>query len=117
VLTPCSLAPMTSSLASCPDTQRTAPRDLAVSAGGSPHPRARRAEGSRDDQPVHHPDGERNPTTLASQPTTSPTTWGPWSKILEGSGYSPEAAKAAASQVLPDILHYDPERSGVTLGS
>ena len=33
---------------------------------------------------------------------------GPWSKILENAGgYSPEAAKAAALEVLPDILHYD----------
>ena len=29
---------------------------------------------------------------------------GPWSRILENDGYSPEAAKAAARQVLPDIL-------------
>jgi len=32
---------------------------------------------------------------------------GPWSTILENGGYSPEAAKAAARQVLPDILRYD----------
>jgi hypothetical protein len=34
----------------------------------------------------------------------------PWSKILENGGYSPEAAKAAAMQVLPDILRYDRTR-------
>jgi Domain of unknown function (DUF4331) len=32
---------------------------------------------------------------------------GPWSKVLENDGYSPEEAKAAARQVLPDILRYD----------
>jgi hypothetical protein len=32
---------------------------------------------------------------------------GPWSEILENDGYSPEEAKAAARQVLPDILRYD----------
>ena len=31
----------------------------------------------------------------------------PWSKILENAGYPPEEAKAAALQVLPDILRYD----------
>jgi hypothetical protein len=35
---------------------------------------------------------------------------GPWSKILETAGYPPEDAKAAALQVLPDILRYDPTR-------
>ena len=30
-----------------------------------------------------------------------------WSKILESGGYSPEEAKVAAMQVLPDILRYD----------
>ena len=32
----------------------------------------------------------------------------PWSAILQNAGgYTPEEAKAAALQVLPDILHYD----------
>ena len=31
----------------------------------------------------------------------------PWSKILENSGYPPEEARAAALQVLPDVLRYD----------
>ena len=32
----------------------------------------------------------------------------PWSAILQNAGgYTPEQAKAAALQVLPDILHYD----------
>jgi hypothetical protein len=31
----------------------------------------------------------------------------PWSKILENGGYSPEEARAAALQVLRDILQYD----------
>ena len=38
---------------------------------------------------------------------------GPWSKILENDGYSPEAAKAAARQVLPDILRYDRTKPAV----
>ncbi|HEY6497344.1 MAG TPA: DUF4331 family protein [Trebonia sp.] len=33
-----------------------------------------------------------------------------WSKLLEGNGYSPEAAEAAARIVLPDILRYDRTR-------
>ena len=33
---------------------------------------------------------------------------GPWSAILENAGgYTPEAARAAALEVLPDILHCD----------
>ena len=32
---------------------------------------------------------------------------GPWSKILKSSGHTPEEAKAAALQVLPDILSHD----------
>ena len=31
----------------------------------------------------------------------------PWSKILEGSGYPPDEARAAALTVLPDVLRYD----------
>ena len=32
----------------------------------------------------------------------------PWSAILQNAGgYTPEQARAAALQVLPDILHYD----------
>jgi hypothetical protein len=34
----------------------------------------------------------------------------PWSKILENAGYPPEEAQAAALQVLPDILRYDPTK-------
>jgi hypothetical protein len=32
---------------------------------------------------------------------------GPWSTILEGNGYPPDQARAAAMLVLPDILRYD----------
>jgi hypothetical protein len=32
---------------------------------------------------------------------------GPWSKILENGGYSPDEARQAALMVLPDILPYD----------
>ena len=35
---------------------------------------------------------------------------GPWSKILENGGYSPDEAEAAAMQVLPDILRLDRTR-------
>ncbi|MEY9968893.1 hypothetical protein ABIA33_006980 [Streptacidiphilus sp. MAP12-16] len=34
----------------------------------------------------------------------------PWSKLLEGNGYSPAGASAAAGSVLPDILRYDRNR-------
>jgi hypothetical protein len=34
----------------------------------------------------------------------------PWSKLLEGNGYAPAAARAAAATVLPDILRYDRDR-------
>jgi Domain of unknown function (DUF4331) len=36
-----------------------------------------------------------------------------WSKLLEGNGYSPEAAREAALIVLPDILRYDRGRPAV----
>jgi Domain of unknown function (DUF4331) len=34
----------------------------------------------------------------------------PWSRVLEGNGYTPEEAAAAAGIVLPDILRYDRSR-------
>lgn len=34
----------------------------------------------------------------------------PWSELLEGNGYSPDEAAAAARTVLPDILRYDRAR-------
>ena len=57
--------------------------------------------------PFINPDGEKN-LYNSRQPADDVANYlGPWSKILENGGYSPEAAKAAAMQVLPDILHYD----------
>jgi hypothetical protein len=57
-----------------------------------------------------HPDGEKT-VYHSRQPVDDVANYlGPWSKILENGGYSPEAAKAAARQVLPDILRYDRTR-------
>jgi hypothetical protein len=58
--------------------------------------------------PFINPDGEKN-LYNSRQPADDVANYlGPWSAILEKSGgYSPEEAKAAALQVLPDILHYD----------
>ena len=57
--------------------------------------------------PFINPDGEKN-LYNSRQPADDVANYlGPWSQILEKGGYSPEAARAAALQVLPDILHYD----------
>ncbi len=58
--------------------------------------------------PFINPDGEKN-LYNSRQPADDVANYlEPWSKILENAGgYSPEEAKAAALQVLPDILHYD----------
>jgi hypothetical protein len=57
--------------------------------------------------PFINPDGEKN-LYNSRQPADDVANYlEPWSKILENSGYSPEEAKAAAMQVLPDILQYD----------
>jgi hypothetical protein len=57
--------------------------------------------------PFINPDGEKN-LYNSRQPADDVANYlGPWSKILENSGYSPDEAKAAALQVLPDILRYD----------
>jgi hypothetical protein len=57
--------------------------------------------------PFINPDGEKN-LFNSRQPADDVANYlGPWSKILENGGYSPEEAKVAALQVLPDILHYD----------
>jgi len=58
--------------------------------------------------PFINPDGEKN-LFNSRQPADDVANYlGPWSKILENAGgYSPEAAKTAALEVLPDILHYD----------
>jgi hypothetical protein len=58
--------------------------------------------------PFINPDGEKN-LFNSRQPADDVANYlGPWSTILENAGgYTPEAAKAAALEVLPDILHYD----------
>ena len=58
--------------------------------------------------PFINPDGEKN-LFNSRQPADDVANYlEPWSKILENAGgYSPEQARAAALQVLPDILHYD----------
>jgi Domain of unknown function (DUF4331) len=57
--------------------------------------------------PFINPDGEKN-LYNSRQPADDVANYlGPWSKILESNGYSAEGAKAAAMQVLPDILQYD----------
>ena len=60
--------------------------------------------------PFINPDGEKN-LYNSRQPIDDVANYlGPWSKILENGGYSPEEAEAAAMQVLPDILQYDRTR-------
>jgi Domain of unknown function (DUF4331) len=58
--------------------------------------------------PFINPDGEKN-LFNSRQPADDVANYlGPWSKILENAGgYTPEAARGAALEVLPDILHYD----------
>jgi hypothetical protein len=57
--------------------------------------------------PFINPDGEKD-LYNSRQPADDVANYlGPWSKILENGGYTPEAARAAALQVLPDILRYD----------
>ncbi len=57
--------------------------------------------------PFINPDGEKN-LYNSRQPADDVANYlGPWSAILENGGYTPEAATAAALQVLPDILRYD----------
>jgi hypothetical protein len=56
------------------------------------------------------PTARRTCSTPGSPPTTA-NYLGPWTQILQNAGgYTPEAAKAAALQVLPDILHYNRTR-------
>lgn len=57
--------------------------------------------------PFINPDGEKN-LYNSRQPADDVANYlGPWSKILENGGYSPDEARAAAMQVLPDILRLD----------
>ncbi|MGH3183095.1 MAG: DUF4331 family protein, partial [Streptosporangiaceae bacterium] len=60
--------------------------------------------------PFINPDGAKNQYN-ARQPADDVANYlEPWSKILEGSGYSFDEARAAALMVLPDILRYDRTR-------
>ena len=61
--------------------------------------------------PFINPDGQKN-LYNARQPADDVANYlGPWSQILQNAGgYSPEEARAAALQVLPDVLHYDRTR-------
>ncbi len=57
--------------------------------------------------PFINPDGEKD-LYNSRQPADDVANYlGPWSQILQNSGYSPEEAKAAAMEVLPDLLRYD----------
>jgi hypothetical protein len=58
--------------------------------------------------PFINPDGEKN-LFNSRQPADDVANYlEPWSAILQNAGgYSPEAARAAALEVLPDILRYD----------
>src|SRR6266568_3614820 len=58
--------------------------------------------------PFINPDGEKN-LYNSRQPAHDVANYlGPWSRLLENSGYSPEEARAAALQVLPHNLALDP---------
>jgi pimeloyl-ACP methyl ester carboxylesterase len=57
--------------------------------------------------PFINPDGEKNLYNTRQPADDVANYLGPWSKILENSGYTPDEAKTAALQVLPDILRYD----------
>ncbi len=64
----------------------------------------------RGENPTINPDGEKN-LFNSRQPADDVANYlGPWSKILENGGYSSEEARAAALQVLSDILRYDRTR-------
>jgi hypothetical protein len=57
--------------------------------------------------PFINPDGQKN-LYNSRQPADDVDNYlGPWSQMLEKGGYSPEEAKEAAKQVLPDLLRYD----------
>jgi hypothetical protein len=61
--------------------------------------------------PFINPDGQKN-LYNARQPADDVANYlGPWSQILQNAGgYAPDEARAAALQVLPDVLHYDRTR-------
>jgi len=57
--------------------------------------------------PFINPDGEKN-LYNSRQPVDDVANYlDPWSQMLEKGGYSPQEAKEAAMQFLPDVLRYD----------
>jgi hypothetical protein len=61
--------------------------------------------------PFINPDGAKNAYN-ARQPADDVANYlEPWSTLLQGNGYPPEQARAAALIVLPDILRYDRAQS------
>jgi hypothetical protein len=61
--------------------------------------------------PFINPDGEKNLFNTRQPADDVANYLEPWSVILQNAGgYPPEQARAAAMQVLPDILHYDRTR-------
>ncbi len=61
--------------------------------------------------PFINPDGEKD-LYNSRQPADDVANYlGPWSQILENSGYPPEEARQAALMVLPDTLRYDRTKS------
>ena len=57
--------------------------------------------------PFINPDGEKN-LYNSRQPVDDVANYlEPWSQMLEKGGYSPQEAKEAAMQFLPDVLRYD----------
>jgi hypothetical protein len=57
--------------------------------------------------PFVNPDSEKNRYN-SRQPADDVANYlEPWSKLLENGGYPPEEARAAAMEMLPDILRYD----------
>jgi hypothetical protein len=54
-----------------------------------------------------NPDGEKNRYNTRQPADDVANYLGSWSKLLENGGYPPDEARAAAMQVLPDILRYD----------
>jgi len=58
--------------------------------------------------PFINPDGQKNLFNSRHPADDVANYQEPWSAILQNAGgYTPEQAKAAALQVLPDILHYN----------
>lgn len=67
--------------------------------------------------PFINPDGEKE-LYNSRQPADDVANYlGPWSRLLEDSGYPPDEARQAALMVLPDILRYDrAQRAGYPNG-